>query len=208
MEPKITVAGIGPGHPDYIVPAAQRAIEQAEVLVGSKRALDTFARSHQDTYVIGGDITAVTRFIEKTYKSKKLVVLVSGDPGYYSMLAALRQKFDQQSLMVIPGISSVQMAFARLADVWQDATIGSLHGRDADESLLTFRKGKKLGLLTDGKHTPSTIAKMLLARQWPPDAAVWLCSNLSYESEVIKQCTLGDCTEVGGFEHCVLVVKG
>ncbi len=34
---EIIVAGIGPGHPDYILPAAARAIHEAKVLVGGRR---------------------------------------------------------------------------------------------------------------------------------------------------------------------------
>ena len=40
----IIVAGIGPGHPDYMLPAAARAIREAQVLVGGRRALAQFAR--------------------------------------------------------------------------------------------------------------------------------------------------------------------
>ena len=47
MEYKIIVAGIGPGNPDYMLPAAVKAIQQAAVLVGSRRALKDFARPDQ-----------------------------------------------------------------------------------------------------------------------------------------------------------------
>ena len=46
---EIIVAGIGPGHPDYMLPAAARAIREAQVLVGGRRALSQFARKGQRT---------------------------------------------------------------------------------------------------------------------------------------------------------------
>ena len=40
---EIIVAGIGPGHPDYMLPAAERAIREAKVLVGGRRGRGLFA---------------------------------------------------------------------------------------------------------------------------------------------------------------------
>ncbi len=43
MAYRVIVVGIGPGAPDYLIPAAKREIDRAKVLVGSKRALATYA---------------------------------------------------------------------------------------------------------------------------------------------------------------------
>ena len=57
------MAGIGPGNPDFVLPAARAAIEGAKVLVGGSRALADFARQGQETMTIRGDIDAVLAFI-------------------------------------------------------------------------------------------------------------------------------------------------
>ena len=57
------------------------------------------------------------------------MAMVSGDPGYYSLLDALRRDFPAKQIMVIPGISAMQYAFARLALPWHDAVLASFHGR-------------------------------------------------------------------------------
>ena len=208
MENTIIVAGIGPGSPDYLLPAALRAIEQATVLVGSSRALATFARVDQRCHVITADIQGVLDFVAEASQTGQVVILVSGDPGFYSLLAALRQQFGAHRLEVIPGISSVQLAFARLGEVWHDAILASMHGREAADSQLAYEKGKKLGLLTDNKHTPAVIAKRLLAHGWPQETAVWLCEHLSYQTETILAVTLAKACEIDGFAHAVMVVKG
>ena len=56
---RIIIAGIGPGNPDYMVPAARIAIEKAKVLVGGSRALGQFAKENQETMAIKADIGAV-----------------------------------------------------------------------------------------------------------------------------------------------------
>lgn len=206
MEHKITVVGIGPGSPDYLLPAASQAIAAARVLVGGKRALDTLAPCGAATKVIDKDINGVMKFIERQLPDNDIVVMVSGDPGFYSLLSALRLKFSPEKLTVIPGISSVQLAFARLAEVWQDALLVSMHGRTANDTALQYEPGKKLGILTDSIHNPRYIAQVLAGHGWPGEAKVWLCANLSYENEQIAGMTLQEAINVAGFEHCVMVV--
>lgn len=207
MEHQIIVVGIGPGSPDYVLPVASRIIAGAKVLVGSKRALDTFGSAHQTRRIIDKDVEGVLDFIGQQLACEDVIVLVSGDPGFYSMLTALRGRFEPTRIRVVPGISSVQLAFARLAEVWQDAALISMHGREAADELLRYRPGYKLGILTDHQHNPAHIARVLLAQGWPETACVWLCANLSYDNEAVAALTLADTAATPGFEHSVMVVK-
>jgi len=206
MEHKITVVGIGPGSLDYLPPIAQKIIAQATVLIGSRRALNDFAGAGVETKIIDHDIAGVMDFIHLRLPEQDVVVMVSGDPGYYSLLAALRLEFSPDLISVIPGVSSLQLAFARLACPWQDATLVSLHGRAAPEEALGYRPGKKMGILTDSQHNPCHIARLLIAGGWPTESKVWLCANLSYPDEKIVAMTLGDALDINGFGHCVMVV--
>lgn len=206
MEHQVIVVGIGPGSPDYILPIASRSIAKAKVLVGSQRALEAFAPSGILTKVIDRDIQGVLTFIKECLVTNDVVVMVSGDPGFYSLLVALKSKFTSDQLMVIPGISSVQLAFARMSEVWQDARLISMHGRKASDDDLQYKPGKKLGILTDHEHNPSYIAQVLLDYGWPADGQVWLGEGLSYEEEHTKKLTLGETKQISGFTHCVMVV--
>ncbi|VBB06842.1 tetrapyrrole methylase [Lucifera butyrica] len=207
MEHKIIVVGIGPGSPDYLPPVSQRAIDRAAVLVGSARALAAFA-AEVETYVIDRDIPAVLAFIRQKRQECEVVVLVSGDPGFYSLLAALRQEFPPEAVTVIPGISSLQLAFARLGEIWQDAVLVSLHGRKVNDGVLAYEANKKLGILTDREYNPRKISQLLLERGWPAAAKTWLCANLSYDTEEICAATLEQAAQLDGYNHCVMVVKG
>jgi len=206
MDHKIIVVGVGPGSLDYLPPIAARAIARATVLVGGERALAAFAPAGAQTRRIGRDIAGTLAYIRARLAAGDVTVLVSGDPGFYSLLAALSQEFGPERLEVIPGISSFQLAFARLARPWQDAVLVSLHGRGADDADLAFAPGKKLALLTDAAHTPRYIARELAARGWPDASPVWLCARLSYPDETVLATTLGRAAGQDGFEHCVMVV--
>ncbi len=208
MEYKVIVAGIGPGHPDYVLPAAIRAIREAKVLVGGSRALSDFAQEGQRTMTIRGDIPAVLTFIREALSESDVVVMVSGDPGYYSLLDALRREFDEECLSVIPGISSVQFAFARLALPWHDASLLSFHGRRPSDAELAYAPGRLIGMLTDTKNSSRTIPKLLMEMGWPKDAKAAICSRLSYEDERIVRTTLAGAVMEKEETHCVMVVMG
>ena len=202
------VAGIGPGHPDYVLPAALRAIREAKVLVGGSRALSDFAREGQRTMAIRGDIPSVLSFIREALSDSDVVVMVSGDPGYYSLLDALRRDFDEDCISVIPGISSVQFAFARLALPWHDASLLSFHGRRPSDDELAYAPGRVIGMLTDGKRSSRTIPKLLMDMGWPKETKAAICARLSYDDESIVRTTLAGATEAQEETHCVLVVMG
>lgn len=203
----IFVVGIGPGHPDYVLPAARKRIEEAEVLVGGRRALADFAGPQQQTMAITGDIAGVLDYIRKEVSGRDVVVMVSGDPGYYSLLDALRRAFPPERLRVIPGISSVQFAFARLALPWHDARLLSMHGRRPPAEELAYEPGAMLGILTDAICHSQSIPAMLLQAGWPEDAEVFICARLSYEDETIVHTSLRGAMTEEKFTHCVMVVK-
>lgn len=203
---RIVIAGIGPGNPDYMVPAARIAIEKAKVLVGGSRALGQFAQENQETMAIKADIGVVMEFIREKLTVSDVVVMVSGDPGYYSLLDAVRRNFSEDVIKVIPGISSMQLAFSRLALPWHDADLLSFHGREPEMAKLNYSKGRILGFLTDTKNNSRTVPEKLMQAGWPAEAKLAICARLSYDDEEIVKTTLGKSCEVKEYSNCVLVV--
>lgn len=207
MEHKIIVVGIGPGSADYLLPIAKRKIEQADVLIGSQRALNDYSQSGQIIRAIDKDIPSLMAFIRNHLLRSDVVVLVSGDPGYYSLLPALRQNFTGWEFEVIPGISSFQLAFARLGAPWQNATLLSMHGREVTDENLFYQQGRVVSFLTDAFHTPQVISRKLIEQGWPDTVQVYLGEKLSYKQEKIVALSLAEVTATAGFEHSVMVVK-
>ena len=206
MEHTLTIVGIGPGAPEYILPAAQQAIDSAEVLVGGARALQDFSRPHQHTLKVDGDIRGLLVSVREKLVGQDVVVMVSGDPGYFSLLETMRREFPADCIRVIPGISSFQFAFSRLALPWQNAKLVSAHGRMPDMAELVYEPGRILSFLTDGNNHPARIALWLQEQNWPDKTRTWLCRSLSYPEEKILATTLEQARQVSGFDSCVMVV--
>ena len=206
MEGQLTVVGIGPGSADYILPQALRVIEGAAFLVGGARALATYAKPHQQVFRVDADIAGLLAVLRRQLAVGDVVVMVSGDPGYYSLLETFRREFPAGNIRVIPGISSFQVAFARLGLPWQQARLLSAHGRQPQPESLRYEAGLCLSFLTDGKNNPARISGWLHEQGWPLQSRVWLCKNLSYEDETVWAATLAEALQVSGFDSCVMVV--
>ena len=207
MAKKIIVAGIGPGGEDYITPAALKKIRAAKFLVGGRRALQEFSSANQTTCAITRNLNASINFIREKIFLGEVVVMVSGDPGYYSMLDLLRKNFPPESIEVIPSISAMQLAFAKISLPWHDATLLSFHGRQPARESLQFSEGKVLGLLTDAEFNSATISKILLECGWDKKSSITICAKLSYPDEKIFTTTLAEAAQAEPVKHCILIVK-
>ena len=127
MAHTLYIVGIGPGNPDYVVPRGLNLIKHATVLVGSERSLEDFQEPGQITYPVTGKLSLLAEQIERELNEHDVVVMVSGDTGYYSLLPYLKKKFTANPIEVVPGISSMTFAFARLNEVWHDADLSLIH---------------------------------------------------------------------------------
>ena len=94
---------------------------------------------------------------------RRVVVLASGDPLFYGIGAYLARQLGPETLSVIPHVSSVQLAFARCGESWQDAAVVSVHGRPLRGLAQRVNACDKVALLTDDVNTPAVIANYLLS---------------------------------------------
>ncbi len=128
----ITIAGCGPGALEYVTPAALHAIKQAEILVGARRLLESFPEVAAQRIVVGADVPKALDAIAEHLGQRRIVVLVTGDPGLCSLARPVIQRFGRNACRVIPGISSVHAAFASVGIDWFGARILSAHDRAPD----------------------------------------------------------------------------
>ena len=73
-------------------------------------------------------------------------MLASGDPGFFGIVRALRARGVAPA--VVPAVSSVALAFARLGLDWDDALVLSAHGRDAGPVTAAALAHPKAAILT------------------------------------------------------------
>lgn len=120
----ITAVGCGMGTEKTLSLEGRLAIRQADYILGPKRLVDalSYLGHGQTEYMYKPD--EIEDFVK--HKTGSVVVLFSGDTGLYS--GANHIKCDK----IIPGISSVSYFASLLGIAYQNATIISNHGRQAD----------------------------------------------------------------------------
>lgn len=173
---KVVGVGCGPG---LVSEEAITAISAAKRIVGSGRAVGLVTRHIAPDAMV----EVITDYRGLSRYGSDTVVLSTGDP----MLAGLGKQADT----VIPGISSFQVAMARLHLPWESCVIIDIHGKDMATGMDTARAAlaipRNLFILAD----PSTDLRWfctLLSKEMP-DLGVAVLSDLSYPSETIRRGT-------------------
>lgn len=182
--PQIIIAGCGPGHPDYLTTAVQKAVTAAEVLVGAPHLLELFAEAKVTRIPVGCEVEAVLTQMENQ-RQRQMVVLVSGDTGLFSLARSVQKHFGAQQCRLIPGVSSVQVACARLGLDWQDLRIISAHERRPEITANTLEAWQKIAVLTGTAQASHWVADML--DQLGSSYCAIVCENLTLVEEQIRQ---------------------
>lgn len=159
MGEKIAVIGIGDDGVAGLPQAYLDRIRQAELLIGGERQLHFFADSGAEKVVLKSGLSELTERLRS--ETRNAVVLASGDPLFYGIGGYLAGKLPGR-VEVYPQVSSLQLAFARIGESWQDAVVVSAHGRSIQGLAQRIDGAKKVALLTDEHNTPGAIARYLL----------------------------------------------
>lgn len=198
---KIWVVGLGPGHPDYMLPVALKRLQDADRIYGGSRHLSELDVKG-DKVIIKMPLEQTIEDIKNHYRDEQVAVLVSGDTGFYSFLDTLKRSFDDSELETYPGISSLQYLFSKLNKTYQNALITSVHGRMFD--LESMFKYKTVGLLTDSKMTPKALYDYIKANN--KKATLYIGENLSYEDECITKVHTTETINDNFSKLCVVVI--
>jgi len=161
LKSKVTLVGIGDDGAEGLGPAALAAIESADVLVGGSRHLGFFPDFPGETWRFDAGVSTLTERI-LARATGHVVVLASGDPLFFGIGGVLAKKLGPDAVSVIPAVSSMQWAFARMGLAWQDAGFFSVHGRSPDGLAQRLNRYDKAAVLTDDVHTPAVLAQYLL----------------------------------------------
>jgi len=204
---KITIVGCGPGSPDYLTGAATRAVQTAEVMVGWQRLLDLFPDAEAERVLVGPDINLALEVIEEHSEHKSVAVLVSGDPGLFSLAKRVIDRFGRKCCEVVPGLSAVQVAFARLGLDWADARIISAHKKNPDQTFLgSLRNEEKLAIFAGRKEAVKWIAG--LAGALRKDRRIFVCQDLTLDDEQVSEVSAEELSRLEvGSRTVVLIIK-
>lgn len=186
QQQELTIVGCGPGSPEYLTEAGRLAIGRASALAGAAHLLEQYAAPSQERIVIGADIEAgLDAVAARRAAGKAVAVLVSGDPGVCSLARPVIRRFGQEACRVIPGVSSVQLAFARLGLEWTEARILSAHKSLPAVTADALRGFKAVAVLCGHRLSREWVADLALA--FGPGCELVVCEDLSLDKEKIRR---------------------
>lgn len=197
-----TIAIIGIGmNAETITIEAQNEIQKAEILMGAKRMVESFAHLGKKCYVAYQPdiITAVVEMSQE----QNFVVLVSGDVGFYSGATALYESLGAYEIKLIPGISTVSCFFAKCGLPWQTANIVSCHGTDLD-IVGEVRRNRLTFALTGGNIDEIADA---LCKVGFGDLSVCVGERLGLPGENISKVTVAELKKKEYSSLTVLLIK-
>jgi cobalt-precorrin 5A hydrolase/precorrin-3B C17-methyltransferase len=206
--------GIGPGDPAQLTLAARLALAQAEVVIGYQLYLDLVAPLLHpgqicEAFPITQEVQRAQRAIALAQQGLQVAVISSGDAGIYGMAGLVleylaRSGWDgiRPSLEVLPGISALQAAAARLgAPLMQDFCAISLSDRltpwpAIEQRLQAAAQADFVVALYNPRSRqrldPFLKALQIFRRARPTHTPVAVARNLYRPGEAIHLTTLGE----------------
>jgi cobalt-precorrin-7 (C5)-methyltransferase len=190
------IVGVGAG-PNLLTEEAISVIESAQIIFGSRRALE-LAKEH-----IKCKASLLTDYTLKMLPGNA-VVLSTGDP----MLSGLG-KYAKNGDEIIPGISSLQLACARLRLDIEDISVITAHSRDIEvvkkRLLSELNHGKSVFLLPDSSFGAPEVAEFLNNHGLLREIAV--CQQLGYPDEKIVMGSSEEPPSVETDMYCIVITS-
>ena len=214
---RISIVGAGPGSEDYITPIARKTVQDADVVVGADRALTLFADDikHETMKLTAKTMKdALRQAVDLAKKGKSVAILSTGDPGFSGLLKTFL-KFNKGrdfEIVVIPGISSVQVCAARLGMPWDDTEFFTFHegatAKEKESLAKAVENGRTVILLPDANYfSPADVARFLMKRGVSEKTPTFVCENLTLSGERVVKSTLGEVAKAVFGSLCVMVIK-
>lgn len=180
--------------------AALAHLRQAQLVIGGTRTLQLFAE-HIDSTAQQRDLTGALSQVPEWIRAaqaenQRVVVLATGDPLCHGIAAYLASRLCIEAIDVLPNVSTLQLACARLGLPWQDMKFSSVHSKDAGDwaegsepghglyaLLRDIRQNDRLAILTSPANTPDRIARMLVTEGLADDFEMAVAERLCQPEE-------------------------
>ena len=187
---KVYVIGIGDDGFESLTGAARQLVDQAEVVLGTERLLASVTNPAARRVEVGSDFDDLLEKIE-AHSHKQAVLLTTGDPFFYGTARYLCDHLGKERFEVVPHVSSMQLAFSRVKESWDEAYLTNLANQSLERVVERVRTAEKVGIFTTEQTPPSAVAKAMLDRQIDYFHA-YVCENLGSPDERVTQCDLKD----------------
>lgn len=199
---KIYLVGAGITGWEGFASKAREVIGKSEVLIGHQRHLDIFPDFSGEKRLLG-DLSELMDFLKQT--DRRVTLLASGDPTFFGVSRFLLRNLPKERIEIFPNVTSMQYAFARIKEPWDDGIFVSVHGRGLHPAVDKIIAAEKACVLTDKVNTPAAIAAELIERGAEGYEA-WLCEDLGMATEKFTKTTLRGLLDIMASELNLLIL--
>lgn len=211
MNSKIYIVGIGPGSEEYLTKKAIETVENADVVVGSNRAMELFENiENKLPFNVKNLMDKLEEGVKLAIDGKNVAILSTGDPGFSGVLntvlkIAEDKNYPEDSIEVIPGISSLQLAASKNHLQWDNCNVVTFHGRENVSDILEIISNGKTTIALPSRKVKD-MARFLLDNGVSPSREVTVCERLSYDDEKIVHSTLGQIADSEFTYMCIMIL--
>lgn len=186
---RVTVVGIGAdGH---LPPSSLALVTGAEVLLGGERHLALVPPVEgQERRPWPRPLSSLATFLGE-YDGRRVVALASGDPLVSGIGTTLIRLLGADAVDVVPAVSSVALARARMGWSAEESTVVTLVGRDPAALRRELVAGARILVLSSDESTPLTVA-FLLQAEGLEQVAMSVLGDLGGSGEVRIDAPAGD----------------
>ncbi len=159
----LTIIGMGEDGLAGLGAEARRALENADLVIGSRRLLALIPG-------LGGERrqwpSPFDPLVDELLanRHRRVVVVASGDPLNYGVARRILARIPVAEVRVIPAVSALSLAAARMGWSLPDCDTLTVHGRSPANVEPFIQPGARLILLTDGDESVREVARRLVER--------------------------------------------
>jgi len=165
--PWLHIVGIGEDGVDGLSVEARKLVGEAEVIVGGDRHHNLAPNVTAERIAWPSPFDAMIEEI-RGHKGRRVVVLVTGDPLWYSVGAKILKGIAREEIVFHPQLSAFQFGSCRMGWSLADVETLTVHGRAAEQIVPWFAPDVRMLLLTKDATSPGAVAKLLTERGYGP----------------------------------------
>ncbi len=188
----LVVIGVGIEGRAGLTPRALQRILSADELWGNDRLLSQFQDLKIAKVSLSENLLQKIESLPLREADKAIVLLASGDPGFYGLGSTLLRKFPEEKIQLIPQPGFLQEAFSAAGIAWEDAALLSAHSGIHADLIHHLRRQRKIGILTSPKNTPANLARLMLDSGLA-EGMIYVLENLGMEDQRIFQGSVAEC---------------
>jgi precorrin-6Y C5,15-methyltransferase (decarboxylating) len=192
---RVHIVGVGSDGLAGLTARGRDILLGAEVVFGSESVLELLPELKAERRVLKNDLQEATAQLAALVGKKRVAVVAGGDPLFYGVARYLCDRLGKEAFEVLPHVSSMQLAFARVKETWEEAFLSNLATHPLESVLDRIRVAETVGLFTSELEGPPEIARQLLARGLDYFRA-YVCENLGGPDEHLTQGELAEIAEM------------